>query len=78
MRLSIRSGRWRYQRIVDEIEAAYGPCSEHAAAIGIELRQRVRQPGETLHSLRDDIYEKVSIVYADRAGAGGHQRGDFH
>ncbi|XP_023283321.1 ephrin type-B receptor 2-like [Seriola lalandi dorsalis] len=61
-----RSGRWSYQQIVDEIEAAYGPCSEHAAAIGIELRQRVRQPGETLHSLRDDIYEKVSIVYADR------------
>ncbi|KAM3616673.1 uncharacterized protein V6R79_021511 [Siganus canaliculatus] len=61
-----RSSRWSYQRIVDEVETAYGPCSEHAAAIGIELRQRVRKPGETLHSLRDDIYEKVSIVYAGR------------
>ncbi|GLD71800.1 uncharacterized protein AKAME5_002312400 [Lates japonicus] len=62
-----RSSSWSYQRIVNEIEAAYGPCSEHAAAIGIELRQRVRRPGESLHALRDDIYEKVSsFVYADR------------
>ncbi|KAM6975889.1 retrovirus-related Pol polyprotein from transposon 412 [Tautogolabrus adspersus] len=62
-----KSARWSYQRIVEEIETAYGPCSEHAAAIGIELRQRVRRPGEALHTLRDDIYEKVSIVYADRS-----------
>ncbi|KAL7373215.1 hypothetical protein ABVT39_001512 [Epinephelus coioides] len=61
-----RSTRWSYQRIVDEVDAAYGPCSEHAATIGIELRQRVRGSSEALHSLRDDIYEKVSIVYADR------------
>ena len=61
-----RSARWSYQRIVNEIEAAYGPCSEDAAAIGIELRQRVRGTGEPLHILRDDIYENVSIVYADR------------
>ncbi|XP_049323360.1 mitochondrial fission factor homolog B isoform X1 [Astyanax mexicanus] len=60
-----RSSRWSYARIVEEIEAAYGSSSEHAAAIGIELRQRVRKPGEPLHILRDDIYEKVSIVYAD-------------
>lgn len=38
---------------------------EHATAIGIELRQRTRKPGESLHTLRDDIYEKVSITYAD-------------
>ena len=38
---------------------------EHATAIGIELRQTTRKPGESLHTLRDDIYEKVSIVYAD-------------
>ncbi|KAK3567208.1 hypothetical protein QTP86_013421 [Hemibagrus guttatus] len=62
-----RSGRWDYARIVEEVEAAYGPSSEHAAAIGIELRQRVRKAGELLHVLRDDIYEKVSIVYADRS-----------
>lgn len=61
-----RSARWGYQRIADEVDAAYGPCSEHAAAIGIELRQRVRGPNEALHSLRDDVYEKVSIMYADR------------
>ena len=61
-----RSARWSYQRIVDEMEAAYGPCSEHAAAVGIELRQRTRQPSESLHTLRDDIYERVSIAYADR------------
>ncbi|CAI5677314.1 unnamed protein product [Oreochromis niloticus] len=59
-----KSARWSYQRIVEEVEAAYGPCSEHAAAIGIELRQRIRKPGEALHTLRDDIYE-VSIVYAN-------------
>ncbi|KAK3524880.1 hypothetical protein QTP86_011083 [Hemibagrus guttatus] len=52
---------------VEEVEATYGPSSEHAAAIGIELRQRVRKAGELLHVLRDDIYEKVSIVYADRS-----------
>ncbi|XP_078799615.1 uncharacterized protein LOC144990300 [Oryzias latipes] len=60
-----RSASWSFQRIVEEIEAAYGPSSEHAAAIGIELRQRVRRPGEALHTLRDDIYEKVAIVYGD-------------
>lgn len=53
--------------MVDKIEAAYRPCSECSAAIGIELRQRVRGPSEALHSLRNDIYEKVSTVYADRA-----------
>lgn len=39
---------------------------EHAAAINIELRRRVTVSGEALHSLRDNIYEKVSFVYADR------------
>ncbi|CAI5671940.1 unnamed protein product [Oreochromis niloticus] len=62
-----KSARWSYQRIVEEVEAAHGPCSEHAAAIGIELQQRIRKPGEALHTLRDDIYEKVSIVYANRS-----------
>ncbi|KAL0202037.1 hypothetical protein M9458_000055, partial [Cirrhinus mrigala] len=62
-----RSSRWDYARIVEEVEAAYGPSSEHAAAIGIELRQRVRRAGEPLHVLRDDIHEKVSIAYADRS-----------
>ncbi|KAL0162302.1 hypothetical protein M9458_041698, partial [Cirrhinus mrigala] len=62
-----RSSRWDYARIVEEVEAAYGPSSEHAAAIGIELRQRVRRAGELLHVLRDDIYEKVYIAYADRS-----------
>ncbi|KAL0151489.1 hypothetical protein M9458_053275 [Cirrhinus mrigala] len=61
-----RSSCWDYARIVEEVEAAYSPSSEHAAAIGIELRQRVRRAGEPLHVLRDDIYEKVSIAYADR------------
>ncbi|KAL7848367.1 hypothetical protein AOLI_G00230850 [Acnodon oligacanthus] len=36
---------------------------------GVELRQRVRKPSEPLHVLRDDIYEKVSIVYADGSEA---------
>lgn len=63
--LSSRSARWNYQHIIDEIEAVYGQCSEYTAAISIELRQRVRGPGEALYSLRDDIYEKVYILYAD-------------
>ncbi len=62
-----RSSRWDYAHIVGEVEAAYGPSSEHAAAIGIELRQKVRRAGEPLHVLRDEIYEKVSIAYADRS-----------
>ncbi|XP_053714119.1 uncharacterized protein LOC128755017 [Synchiropus splendidus] len=62
-----RSSRWNYKQLIDEMEAAYGPGSEHAAATGIELRQRVRKAGEMLHTLRDDIYEKVAIVYADRS-----------
>eukprot|EP00064_Thunnus_orientalis_P013363 superscaffoldBa00002165_g13402 len=48
------------------METAYGPCSEHAAAVAIELRQRVRKPGEALHVLRDDIYEQVSVAYSDK------------
>ncbi|CAK6980305.1 unnamed protein product [Scomber scombrus] len=48
------------------MEATYGPCSEHAEAVGIERRQRTRKTGESLHTLRDDIYERVSIAYADR------------
>ncbi|XP_026016691.1 uncharacterized protein LOC113017801 isoform X2 [Astatotilapia calliptera] len=40
-----KSAHWSYQRIVEEVEAANGPCSEHAAAIGIELWQRIRKPG---------------------------------
>ncbi|RXN18982.1 Retrovirus-related Pol poly from transposon [Labeo rohita] len=62
-----RSSPWDYDRIVEEVEAAYGPSSEHAAAIGIELRQRVRREGEPLCMLRNDIIEKVSIAYADRS-----------
>lgn len=61
-----RSSRWNNQKIIDRIESAYWPRLVHAAAIGNELTQRLRKPGETLHSLRDDIYEKVSIVYGDR------------
>lgn len=64
-----RSSRWDYKRIVAEIDAVYGPSSQHAASIGVELRRRVRKPGESLHALRDDIYEKISIVYADRSEA---------
>lgn len=61
-----RSAQWNYSRLVEEVEIAYGPSSEHAAAVAIELRQRVRKPGESLHLLRDDIYEKVSVAYSDR------------
>lgn len=58
----LRSGCCNYVCIV--VEAAYGASSKHAAAIGIQLRQRVRRAGEPLHVLRKDIYENVSIAYA--------------
>lgn len=61
-----RSVQWDYGRLVEEVEIAYGPSSEHAAAVAVELRQRVRKPGESLHLLRDDIYERVSVAYSDR------------
>lgn len=61
-----------------EVDSAYGPAWVHAPAIGIELTQRVRKPGESLHVLRDYIYEKVSIVYADRSEGGLHQCGCLH
>ena len=56
-----RSDRWSYRQIVTGIVTAYGPRSEHAAAIGIELRQRVRGQNEALHLLRDDIYESCRV-----------------
>ncbi|XP_036001790.1 uncharacterized protein LOC118565513 [Fundulus heteroclitus] len=61
-----RSSQWDYSRLVEEMETAYGPSSEHAAAVAIELRQRVRRLGEALHMLRDNIYGKVSVAYSDR------------
>ena len=64
-----RSAQWDYVRLVEEIETAYGPSSQHAAAVAIELRQRVRKPGEALHVLRDDIYGRVSVAYSNRADA---------
>lgn len=45
-----------------EVEAAFGPSCEHATAIGLELRL-CEETLETLHMLRDDIYEKLTIVY---------------
>lgn len=61
-----RSAQWDYHRLVEEMETAYGLSSEHAAAVAIELRQRVRKVGEALHVLRDDIYGKVSVAYSNR------------
>ncbi|CAI5689901.1 unnamed protein product [Oreochromis niloticus] len=62
-----RSSKWDYRRLVDELETAYGPSSDHAAAVAVELRQQVRKPGEALHVFRDDIYGKVAVAYGDRA-----------
>ncbi|KAK5621981.1 hypothetical protein CRENBAI_013404 [Crenichthys baileyi] len=61
------SSKWDYRRLVDELEIAYGPSSDHAAAVAVELRQRIRKPGEALHAFRDDIYGKVTVAYGDRA-----------
>jgi len=55
-----RSSQWDYSRLVEEMETAYGPSSEHAAAVAIQLRKRVRKLGEPLHVLRDDLYGKMS------------------
>lgn len=60
-----RSSRWDYRRLLEELETAYGPSSDHAAAVAVELRQRVREAGEALHVFRDDIYGKVAIAYGD-------------
>ena len=38
------------------MENAYGSSSEHAAAVAIELRERVRKLGEALHALGNNIY----------------------
>ncbi|KAK2876094.1 hypothetical protein Q8A67_020190 [Cirrhinus molitorella] len=57
-----RSGRWSYARIVEKVEAAYGPSSEHAAAIGIELRQRVRVEVFTNTMGDADIMERLLEV----------------
>lgn len=61
-----KSSQWNYSHLVEEMETAYGPSSEHAVAVAIELRQRVRKLGEALHVLRDDIYGKVSVAYSNR------------
>ncbi|CAL8343053.1 unnamed protein product [Merluccius merluccius] len=61
-----RSSQWDYCHLVEKMETAYGPSSEHTAAVAIELRQCVRKIGEALHVLRDDIYGKVSVAYSDR------------
>ena len=58
---------WSIGRMVHELDHIFGPQSQHAIALGMELRRRVRQPGEALYALRDDIQEKVSIVYGDRS-----------
>lgn len=60
-----RSSRWDYRRLVEELETAYGPSSDHAATVAVELRQRVRKSGEPLHVFRDDIYGKVAVAYGD-------------
>uniref|UniRef100_A0AAV2K8I4 RNA-directed DNA polymerase n=1 Tax=Knipowitschia caucasica TaxID=637954 RepID=A0AAV2K8I4_KNICA len=60
-----RSSRWDYRRLLEELETAYGPSSDHAAAVAVELRQRVRKAGEALHVFRDDIYGKVAVAYGD-------------
>lgn len=60
-----RSSRWDYRRLLEELETAYGPSSDHAAAVAVELRQRLRKPGEALHVFRDDIYGKVAVAYGD-------------
>lgn len=61
-----RSSQWDYSCLLEEMEIASGTSSEHAAAVAIELTQRVRNMGEPLHVLRDDIYGKVSVAYGDR------------
>ncbi len=57
-----RSSQWDYSRLVEDVENAYGPSSEYAAAVAIELRQQVHKAGESLHVLRDDIFDKVSVA----------------
>ena len=49
---------------MEEMETAYSPSSEHAAAVAIELRHHVHKAVEALHVLRNYVYEKV-LIYTD-------------
>ncbi|KAF0024922.1 hypothetical protein F2P81_021803 [Scophthalmus maximus] len=51
--------------MVEGVETAYGPSSEHAAAVPIELMERVRNLDEGL-VLKVNIYSTVSIAYSNR------------
>jgi hypothetical protein len=56
---------WKYVELVNQLDKAYGPSSKHASVLRLELRNRKREKGEELYTLRDDIYDKVSSVYGD-------------
>lgn len=60
-----RSSQWDYSCLVEDLETAYCPSSEHTATVASELRQCVRKLAEAFHVLRDDIYGKVSVAYSN-------------
>lgn len=40
------SSKWDYRRLLQELKTAYGPSSDHTAAVTVEVRQRLCKPGE--------------------------------
>ena len=63
------TGEMSYQEMLDRLEATFGPKSDDAVALGVELRQRKLQPGETLHSLAAYIRKSVNTAYGDKGRA---------
>ena len=58
---------WPYRRLVQELEEIYGPRSNEATRLCVELRQRKRKAGESLQNLATDIRRGVNIVYAHKS-----------
>jgi hypothetical protein len=56
-----------YRTLVNELEALYGPRSDEAVRIAVELRQRKLKSGETLQNLAHDIRRRVKIAYAHKS-----------
>ena len=58
---------WTFQEMKEEMESVFGPKSDRAVALAVELRQRKLQPGESLHELAAYIRRSVRIAYADKS-----------
>ena len=60
---------WDFDQVVTHVGAAYGPSREHQLLLIDKLERRKRRKGESLHLLRDDICEMVSVAYSGKSQA---------